>query len=62
MVWWLFGTTSLLNFFRKFIYVERERAQGRGRMRGRERIPSRLRPVGPEPNVGLEPTNREILT
>ena len=33
---------------------------GRGRERGR--IPSRLCTVSPEPDAGLEPTNREIMT
>ena len=36
--------------------------QGRGRERGRERIPSRLCAVNTEPDVGLEPTNHEIVT
>ena len=40
---------------------ERESEQGRGRQRGRERIPSRLHTVSPEPHVGLELTNREII-
>ena len=39
-------------------YFERER-EGEG---GAERIPSRLRIVSTEPNVGLELTNREIMT
>ena len=30
--------------------------------RERERIPSRIRAVSTEPNVGLELTNREIMT
>ena len=42
----------------------RERAQvgeeQRDRERERERIPSRL--INMEPNVGLDPTNREIMT
>ena len=48
---------------------ERTRAseQGRGRERERERegekrIPSRLCAVLAEPHVGLDPTNREIMT
>ena len=47
-----------------FLYFERERehAQGRGRGRGRERIPGRLCTVSMEPHVGLELTNREIMT
>ena len=35
--------------------------RGRERERGRERIPSRLSAVRAEPDVGLEPTNREIM-
>ena len=54
----------VLDFFFKCIYFW-ERAckceQERGRERG-ERIPSRLRAVSTEPNVGLDPTNREIVT
>ena len=45
-----------------FIYFEREREWVRGRERGRERIPSRLHTVSTEPDAGLEPTNREIMT
>ena len=43
---------------------QREHEQGRGkkRERGRERIPSRLCTVITEPDVGLELTNREIMT
>ena len=33
-----------------------------GAERGRERIPSRLHAVSPEPHVGLELRNREIMT
>ena len=37
--------------------------QGEGqRDRGRERIPSRLYTVSKEPDVGLDPTNCEIVT
>ena len=35
---------------------------GRGRERGRERIPSRLLTVSAEPDAGLQLTNREIMT
>ena len=55
------------NRFFKFIYLfwerEREREHSRDRKRGgRDRIPSRLRAVSPEPDVGLELTNLEIVT
>ena len=36
--------------------------RGRGREKGRQRIPSRLRAVSTEPSMGLNPTNREITT
>ena len=36
--------------------------QGRGRERGRERIPSRLCIVSEESNSGLKPTNHKIMT
>ena len=36
--------------------------QGRGRERGRHRIPSRLCTVSTEPDMGLEFTNHEIMT
>ena len=39
---------------------EGEGEQGRGGER--ERIPSRLRAVHAEPDVRLDPTNREIMT
>ena len=46
-----------------FILRERECAHalvpGRGRERERERIPSWLRTFSPEPDAGLDPTNRE---
>ena len=47
-----------------FIYFERERGheQRRSRERARERIPSRLYADGMEPNVGLNPRNREFMT
>ena len=48
------------------IYSERERERERtsrgGAERGRQRILSRLCAVSTEPDVGLEPTNREMMT
>ena len=48
-----------------FIYFESKRVSehelGKGQ-RKRERIPSRLHAVSTEPDVGLNPTNREIMT
>ena len=41
---------------------ERLEAGDGQRERGRERIPSRLHTVSVEPDVGLELTNREIMT
>ena len=51
-------------FFMFYLYILREieHKQGRGRQRGRERIPSRLCTVSIEPDAGLESTNREITT
>ena len=51
----------------KYLFIlERERVrvseQGRGRERRRERIPSSLFTVSAESNVGLKPTNGEIMT
>ena len=36
--------------------------QGKGRERGRERIPSKLHVVSAEFKVGLDPVNHEIMT
>ena len=41
--------------------MSRRRAE-RDRERGRHRIRSRLQAVSTEPDVGLEPTNCEIMT
>ena len=43
---------------------ETEHERGRGRERGKHRIrsSSRLRAVSTEPDAGLEPTDREIVT
>ena len=40
----------------------RELGRGRERERERERIPRRFHAVSAEPDVGLQPTNREIMT
>ena len=40
---------------------ERERA-GEGQRERRKRIPSRLRTISVEPDTGLDPMNREIMT
>ena len=48
--------------FIKFIYFERENMNGGGAERGRNRIPSRLCTFNTEPGMGLELTNREIMT
>ena len=51
-------------YFFKFIYLETE-SVSRGEAeteRKRERIPSILHTVSTEPDVGLEPTNCEIMT
>ena len=47
-----------------FIYLLRERkstSRG-GAERGKKRIPSRPCPVSTEPDMGLDPTNHEIMT
>ena len=54
------------SIFFKFIYFERDREheheKKRGRERGREKIPTRIHAVSPEPNLGLNPMNHEIMT
>ena len=41
---------------------DRERMSGGGAERERERISSRLHAVSTEPDMGLDPTNQEIMT
>ena len=58
--------------FLKCIHFERETVRQRERAgegqrerereRERERIPSRLHALGAEPDAGLDPRNREIMT
>ena len=45
-----------------FIYFERERAWRGGAERERDRLPSRLRAVRAEPDMGLKLMNHEITT
>ena len=63
--------SSNLFYFLKFISFERERERerdrkkawgGGGAERRRDRIPSRLHTISPEPDVGLELTHCEITT
>ena len=49
-------------FIAQFIYFERERKHESGRGRERGENPSRLCTVSTKPHVGLEPTNRKIVT
>ena len=50
-------------FLIKFIYFERERERKREQGRGRQReSQAGSQAVSAEPNVGLELTNREIMT
>ena len=56
---------SFVKFFVFERESERERApheQGRGRQRGRQRIPSGLRTDSRDPDAGLELTSHEIMT
>ena len=52
--------------FKVHLFILREKdsmhEQGNGRERRRETIPSRLLADSVEPNLGLDPTNREIMT
>ena len=48
----------LFKFFKKFIYFDRERASGKEQNEGERENPT----VSAEPDVGLELTNREIMT
>ena len=50
--------------FNVYLFRERGHEQEVGRERGRERerIPGRFCTVSTEPNAGLEPMNREIMT
>ena len=57
--------TTYISFFSlSFFFRARktEHEPGRGRERGKDRIPSRLHTISAEPHTGLEPTNREIMT
>ena len=55
----------LFIYFKGYLFIferERERMWGWGRERERQRIPSRLHTVSAESDVGLDPTNCEIMT
>ena len=62
-----YGCVEFISYL-KFILTERQKErnreckQGRGKERGRERIPSRICTVSTEPDVGLKLTNCEIMT
>ena len=51
-------------FFQCFMYYfwQREREQGKDRVRGRQRIWSRFYADSSEPNAMLKPTNHEVMT
>ena len=54
--------TITSNIFFFLVYLFWKRKHGRGKERGRKRIPSRLSAVSTEPNIGLDPMNHEIMT
>ena len=56
------SSSSFYFSFLKVYFGERQRAGEEQRKRERLRIPSRLRTASTEPDVGLEPTNCEIVT
>ena len=52
-------------FFNVYLFLgqrETEHERGWGRERGRHRIGNRLQAISPEPDAGLELTDREIVT
>ena len=63
-----FLPVSFLHFLNVYLFLrerERERASKGGAERGGDtesETGSRLRAVGTEPDAGLEPTNREMVT
>ena len=68
-LWHASGTSGCVSIFllSLFIYSERKKEEREhegagGKERGRDRIPSRLCAVSSEPDMGLEPTNCEIMT
>ena len=52
----------VIYFLSLFIYLERESVWQGQRKRVRERVPSRLRTVSTEPDVGLVLMNHEVMT
>ena len=57
-----FFNVYLFSFERDREKERPDREEGRGRESGGQRIPSRLHAVRAEPDAGLKPTNREIMT
>ena len=51
-----------LFFFNVYLFILREQVSRGGAERGRERIPSTLHDVSPEPDMGINPTNQETMT
>ena len=49
-------------YFTFYLFILREHEWGRGRERGKERIPSRLRTSSTELDAGIDPRNRAIMT
>ena len=61
------GPLHMYYFLKTYINIKkygilRDSEHVREWWRGRERLPSRLCTVRAEPNMGLDPTNHEIMT
>lgn len=57
-----FSETSVISLKKMFIYCVRGKGEGAERQTERGRIPSSLHTLGVELDVGLSPTNREVMT